>query len=160
MDESDYDHLRLPCPKMRPTKCAVVPDSGCQSVLLGLKTFNKFGLKKSNLVPVKGRMNAINGEGINIIGAVFLRLEGTDATTGQPVQTAVMAHVSESTERFYISRQAMRELGIIAHDFPKVQARAVNAATSKIESEFAPCGCPKHFLPPEKPDSLPFSPTD
>ena len=159
-DESDYDHLRLPCPKMRPTKCAVVADSGCQSVLLGLKTFNKFGLKKSSLVPVKGRMNAINGEGINILGAVFLRLEGTDAITGQTVQTAVMAHVSESTERFYISRQAMRELGIIAHDFPKVQARAESAATSKIDSEFAPCGCPRHSLPPEKPDSLPFAPTE
>ena len=94
------------------------------------------------------------------MGAVFLRLEGTDATTGQTVQTAVMAHVSESTERFYISRQAMRELGIIAHDFTKVQARAVNAATSEIESEFAPCGCPRHSLPPEKPDSLPFVPNE
>ena len=128
-DESDYDHLHLPCPKMKPTKCVAVADSGCQSVLLGLKTFNKLGLKKSSLVPVTGRMSAINGEGINILGAVFLRLEGTDANTGQTVQTAVMAHVSESTDRFYISRQAMRELGIIAHDFPKVQAPTVNAAT-------------------------------
>ncbi len=52
-DESDYDHLRLPCPKMKPTKCVAVADSGCQSVLLGLKTFNKLGLKKSSLVPVR-----------------------------------------------------------------------------------------------------------
>ena len=118
-DESDYDHLRLPCPKMRPTKCAVVSDSGCQSCLLGLKTFNSFGLKKPSLVPVKGRMTAINGEQVSILGAVFLRLEGTDANNGQKVQTAVMAHVTESTDRFYISRQAMRELGIISHDFPK-----------------------------------------
>ena len=63
-------------------------------------------------------MTAINNEGITILGAVFLRLEGTDATTGQVVKTAVMAHVSESTERFYISRQDMSELGIISHDFP------------------------------------------
>ena len=62
IDQSDYDHLRLPCPKMRPMKCSVVVDSGCQSVLLGLKMFNQFGLKKSCLVPVKGQMSAINGE--------------------------------------------------------------------------------------------------
>ena len=122
--------------------------------------FNKFGLKKSCLVPVKGRMSAINGEGINILGAVFLRLEGKDANTGQSVQTAVMAHVSESTNNFYISRQAMRELGIIDQDFPKVQARDDNAATSKIESELAPCGCPKHSLPPTRPNSLPFAPLE
>ncbi len=52
-------------------------------------------------------MSAINGEGIGILGAVFRHLEGIDASTEQVVQTVVMAHVSESTERFYISRQAM-----------------------------------------------------
>ena len=40
-DESDYNHLCLPCPKMRPQKCPCVADSGCQSVLLGLKVFHK-----------------------------------------------------------------------------------------------------------------------
>ena len=159
-DESDYNHLRLPCPSMRPTKVTVVTDSGCQSSLLGIKSLHKLGLKKSSLVPVKGKMCAINGEGINILGAVFLRLEGTDASSGKAVQTAVMAHVTESTERFYISRQAMRELGIIPHDFPKVQARATNAAASNNESETAPCGCPRHSLPPERPGSLPFDPTE
>ena len=159
-DESDYTHLRLPCPSMRPTKVTVVTDSGCQSSLLGLQTMHKLGLKKSCLVPVKGKMSAINGEGINILGAVFLRLEGTDASTGQAVQTAVMAHVTESTDRFYISRQAMRELGIIPHDFPKVQARSINAATSNTELGVAPCGCPRHQLPPERPDFLPFDPTE
>ena len=145
---------------MTSAKCAVIADSGCQSSLLGLKTFYKFGLKKSSLVPVKGKMSAINGEGIDVQGAIFLRLTGTDANTGQTVQTAVMAHVTNSTERFYISRQAMRELGIISQDFPKVQARTVNAATSTIESDFAPCGCPRHCLPPERPDFLPFAPME
>ena len=90
---------------MRPQKCSCVADSGCQSV--GLKVFHKLELKKSCLVPVKGRMSPINGEGIEILGAVFLHLEGIDESTGQIVQTAVMAHVSASTDRFYISRQAM-----------------------------------------------------
>ena len=159
-DESDYNHLRLPCPIMKPTKATIVADSGCQSSLMGLKYMYKLGLKKSCLIPVKGKMSAINGEGINILGAVFLRLEGTDESTGQAVQTAVMVHVSESTEKFYISCQAMRELGIIPHDFPKVHARVTNAATSNNEVEMASCGCPKHSMPPERPDSLPFDATE
>ena len=158
-DESDYNHLRLPCPKMRPTKCSVVADSGCQSALIGLKMIHKFGLKKSSLVPVKGRMSAINGEGIEILGAVFLRLEGTDYITGQVVQTAVMAHVSESTDRFYISRQVMRELGIISRDFPQIQVPDGHASAA-VESTTAPCGCPRHSLPPKRPEFLPFTPSE
>ena len=61
---------------------------------MGLKYMYKLGLKKSCLIPVKGKMSAINGEGINILGAVFLRLEGTDESTGQAVQTAVMVQLS------------------------------------------------------------------
>ena len=158
--ESDYNHLRLPCPTTKPTKVTVVTDSGCQSSLIGLKVMYKLGLKKSCLVPVKGKMSAINGEGINILGAVFLRLEGTDTSTGQSVQTAVMAHATESTDRFYISRQAMRELGIIPHDFPKIHAPPINAASSNTELAIAPCGCPKHQLPPKRPGSLPYEPVE
>ena len=76
IDKSDYEHLSLPCPKMCPTKYSAMADSGCQITLLRLKVFNHFGLKKSCLVPVKGDLNAINGEGIDILGAVFLRIEG------------------------------------------------------------------------------------
>ena len=133
-------------------------DSGCQSVLLGLKMFNQFGLKKSCLVPVKGQMSAINGEGIDILGAVFLRLEGKDANNGSIVKTAVMAHVSRATDRFFISQQAMRELGIISRDFPKVQAPLMNAAVAA--AEVAPCGCPAHSKPPDRPTSLPFEPLE
>ena len=121
-NQSDYDHLRLPFPKMSPVSCSVVVDSGCQSALLGVKTFNKLGLKKSCLVPVKGGMCTISKEGIQILGAVFLRLKGVDNVNGQTVETAVMAYVSDCTEKFYISRQVMRELGIIPPDFPKITA--------------------------------------
>ena len=67
-------------------------------------------------------MNVINGEGINIIGAVFLRLGVIDKKTGQIARTAVMAHLSVSTKRFYLSHQAMRELGIIPCDFPQISS--------------------------------------
>ena len=159
VEDSDYAHLRLPCPMMRPTKCSAVADSGCQSALLSLKLFLQFGLKKSSLVPVKGQMNAINGEGIEILGAVFLRLKGKDANSGAMVSTAVMAYVSNSTDRFYLSRQVMRELGIIPHDFPKIHAPISHAAVNDSQ-DIASCGCPKHSLPPLRPTALPFQPVE
>ena len=45
---------------------------------------------------------------------------GKDANSCAMVSTAVMAYVSNSTDRFYLSRQVMRELGIIPNDFPKI----------------------------------------
>ena len=155
-DKNDYYHLRLTCPRMRPTRVNVITDSGCQSSLLGLKTLHMLGLTKSCLVPVKGNMSAINGEGISILGAVFLRLEGLDNSSGQTVQTAVMAYVTESTDRFFISQQAMRELGIIPQDFPKVRVTTLNNAAANNEPDIAACGCLKHSPPPERPESLPF----
>ena len=72
IDKSDYEHLRLPSPKMRPTTCSAVADTGCQSTLLGLKVFNHFGLNETCLVPVKGDLNATNDERIEIFGAGIL----------------------------------------------------------------------------------------
>ena len=66
-------------------------------------------------------MNTIIEEGIKILGAVFLRVAGTDES-GRLVEAAIMAYVTESTTRFYLSKQAMRQLGVIGPDFPAVKA--------------------------------------
>lgn len=103
-------------------------------------------------------MSAINGEGISILGATFLRLTGYDSSTGQAVQTAVMAYVTDSTDAFFISKQAMRELGIIPADFPSVKATPTKVAAASQITSIAPCGCPTHQLPPKRPSSLPYDP--
>ena len=157
-EKCDYDHLCLPFPPMKPTNQRCITDSGCQSCLLGLKMFYRLGLKKKDLVPVRGKMSAINGEGIDVAGAIFLRLTGFDIKTGKTVQTAVMAYMSDSTEQFYISKQAMRELGIIPVDFPSVKAAAVTSGVAPVSTSTAECGCPRHQQPPERPSVLPFEP--
>ena len=154
--KADYDHLKLPFPQMKPTKCSVIVDSGCQSALLGLRMLNMFGLKRSNLVPVKGGMCTISKEDITIIGAVFLRLRGVDGNNGKSVESAVMAYVSDCTEKFYISRQVMRELGIIPPDFPKISAPLEVSEVGSSDTSFSPCGCKKRTQPPKRPESLPF----
>ena len=53
----------------------------------------------------------------------------------------------------------MRELGIISPDFPRIHAPVINAAAS-TEPGGSPCGCPKHSMPPQKPEALPFAPVE
>ena len=90
---------------------------------------------------------------IEIAGAVFVRLSGTDAS-GNTHIAPIMAYVSPSTEKFYLSREALIQLGVIPKNFPEIGA-AMEA--SAIEGQTAPCGCSMRLLPPERPDKLPFS---
>ena len=162
-NQSDYSHMGLPFPKIRPSHTEAVTDTGAQSNLLGLKIFHQLGFKKHDLVGVKNRLRAINQEEINILGAVFLRISGKDPVTGDNVETAVMAYVSDSTSRFYISKQAMEQLGIIGHDFPRIGLATIGSVRdtlAKDERGHAPCGCPSHEKPPPLPDKLPFPATE
>ena len=159
IDASDYSHLRLKPPKMVPTTIPAVTDTGAQSCLLGTKVLQRLGLSTSSLVPVTQRMHAINGENIEFLGALFLRLSGTNATTGMKATTAVMVYVTNSTDLFYISRQAMRQLGIINANFPDVGSSAIAGTEVHSPAKRAPCGCPVHSQPQARPQKLPFAPT-
>ena len=153
----DWEHLGLHHPPISPVKVQVIADSGCQASLIGLNVAYRIGLKKKDFAPVKGKMWAVNGDDISIIGAVFLRLAGVDQTTGQRVQTAVMAQVTDTTDRFWLSKQAMRELGMISETFPRVSAPTTAATSTPRHQE---CGCPARQPPPPRPDALPFEATE
>ena len=154
--------MGLTFPNIRPSHTGAVTDTGAQSNLLGLKVFHQLGLKKHDLVGVKNRLRAINQEEINILGAVFLRISGNDPVTGDTIETAIMAYVSDSTSRFYISKQAMEQLGIIGSDFPRVGSATIGGVqnTPAPLQGLAPCGCPTHKKPPPHPDRLPFPATE
>ena len=65
-------------------------------------------MKLKAIIPVSQNMNTISGEGIRILGAVLLRVAGTDKS-GRLVEAAIMAYVTESTTLFYLAKQAMRQ---------------------------------------------------
>ena len=128
---------------------------------MGYKVFLKCGFTPSSLLPVKKKMYAANNEGINIMGAIFVRLSGV-GPSGKTIDTAEMVYISDSTDLFYLSRHAMEQLQIIAPNFPQIGASC--AIHSKID-DTAPlveihCECPKRTLPPPRPASLPFEPCD
>ena len=95
-DPSDYGHINLPDPKLRPTKAWSVCDSGAQSCLISKRMIYSWGMKPKDIIPFSQNMNTISGEGIKILGAVFLRVAGTDES-GRLLEAAIMAYVTEST---------------------------------------------------------------
>lgn len=103
MVESDNAHLMLCHPKMSATKVSVVTDTGAQANLFGVSVVHRLRLKKSDLVLVTNWLSTINGEGIIMLGDIFLCLSGSNATNGHCVETACMAYVTDSIVRFYLS---------------------------------------------------------
>ena len=69
---------------------------------------------------------------------------------------AVMTYVSPNNQRFYLSREALVQLGVIAKDFPRVGSADEECA---IDDNKAPCGCSIRTDPPPRPNELPFAPT-
>ena len=150
-DKQDYKHFGGLCPEVSPSWVTAVTDTGAQSCLWSLHDFYRCGFKDNDLIPVRRSMVAANSEEIKIVGAIFMRLSGTDAN-GVTYTAAVMVYISPSTKKLYLPREALIQLKVIPKDFPKVGAVL---DVSAIETK-APCGCPTRALPPDRPAQLPF----
>ena len=151
-EKTDYDYIGAKFPRIAPSYVTVVSDTGAQSCLWGLKDFYRYGFIKSDLLPVKHSMVAANSERINIVGAILVRLSGLD-DHGRSHTAPIMVYISSSTKRFYLSREALIQLGVISKDFPRVGAAMESCSVERREKV---CGCPVRSLPPEISKFLPF----
>ena len=156
----DHRMFGLTHAHIKPTEITVVADSGCQSPIMGLDHLYRLGLKKRDLVRVKATATSISGSQIDIIGIVVLRLSGVDKNTGKTAETAGQVRVARDVRDFYISKQMMRDLGIIKDDFPSVQVAEVRSETEPVAGERASCGCLRRAPPPPLPERLPMEPTE
>ena len=86
-------------PKIMPAHVNTVTDTGAQSCLWGVEDFYRCGFKDCDLIPVKRTIVAANRDEITILGAILLRLTGTDSR-GNPHTAAVMVYITPDTERF------------------------------------------------------------
>ena len=112
---------------------------------MSLRDFHRVGFKDSDRHPVKRTMRAANMEEIEILGAVFIRLPGTDSSGNRQI-APIMAYHSPRTKKIYLSREALVQLGVIPKNFPEINTAM---ETYAIESLRAPCGCPIREIPPE-----------
>ena len=169
--EADYLDFGRAHPKISPKHIDVIIDSGAQSCLWSKKEFQKCGFSSEDLIPVHHAMKAANTAPITIDGAILLRLSGV-SKQGDVVEAAVMAYISPDTDSFFLSKEAMVQLGIISQDFPQLGAsspmpielnchsvanqKPLESLQHGIDSPLADCGCPKRQMPPPKPEELPF----
>ena len=159
----DTRALGLQTPLRRPTKAALVSvaaDTGCQSCLAGTNLLFKLGLNVRHLSKTRLQMTAANGNNLDIIGAIALRL--SDSTSQGGIETRQIVYICRDTSDFFLSRGACVELGIVPPDFPngcqKRQSTAeVSACNVTSESLMtATCDCPRRQPPPLPPKDLPF----
>ena len=169
--KDDYIHFGA-CLKSKPAGgyMQAIADTGCQSCLLGINVAFKLGFKESDFLPVEYRMNAVNKNSINIIGAIILRLRGSDKE-GYPLESAQICYITPDTDKMFISREACIDLGLITSSFPMFgdvsqakdpQPSYPDSASSAKDSrdQNNTCECPDRSLPPPIPTKLPFSPTE
>ena len=85
------------------TTITAMADTGCQSCLAGTSLLRKLGLTPSNLFPVKTKMRSANNEGIRLLGAILLKLSGSDAK-GRIFSTKQMTYITNCSDTFFLSR--------------------------------------------------------
>ena len=141
--KADYDHIGSPFPHVAPSHITVVTDTGAQSCLWSRRDFYRCGFQLSDLIPIKRTMFAANREKIDIDGAIFIRLSGTDHH-GNTHTAPVMVYVSPSTERFYLSRDALILPGVISKNFPQVGSTMENGIKEVHVNVPQECYHPKH----------------
>ena len=164
IDPTDLKDLGYSLPIKSPTVSYVnaIADTGCQSCLAGSQVLQTLNISKSSLVPVKMQMTAANSNAINIIGALPLCFTGT-SPSGIEHTTRQIVYFTDSTNKLFISKQACTMLGIISRNFPTIGETLSSSDKVSAEPEsgiIRSCDCPRRQLPPPKPTSLPYPPTE
>jgi len=158
--KDDYAQFGINPANISPKHIDVVADTGAQSCLWSRREFLRSGFNMADLIKVHHTMEAANAAPIEIDGAILLRLSGKNDKSDEEIHAAVMVYVSPDSKKFYLSKEAMVQLGIIHHDFPQVGvAFPMHSECNEAELDSlaaASCGCEVRRPPPGRPTSLPF----
>ena len=162
---SDYAHFGYRFTKpARTCQLRAITDTGCQSTIMNLEQVHKMGYKKSDLIPTQLRMQAIDTNPIEIIGAIIIRLSGFDIQ-GNSHETTQICYVSNKIKGMYLSEHGCKQLGIIPESFPSVGAvnsdnDVAASSSTRPPSTRDTCNCPRRTMPPPLPTSVPLPPID
>ena len=120
-------------------------DTGAQMVVISPKIVQSMGLSSKNIIPVKMKIKAANMGGLTLLGGVLVKISGK-SDNGVVRSSQQLAYVAKEVERVYLSKRACQDLGIIAENFPKIDAFPIDAnkigSVQQIKSEindFKPC---------------------
>ena len=135
------------------TQTKAIVDTGCQSCLAGTSVLTRLGLNKSHLASTSLKMRAANQDPIGIEGAIVLRITAFTQSMKRKT-TRQIVYISESTDKFFLSMEACKDLGIIPHSFPSIESPIM------IDPEENSCQCPPRQNPPPLPNTLPYPATE
>ncbi|XP_066910175.1 uncharacterized protein [Clytia hemisphaerica] len=178
----DYSRLGYHLDEKKHTSSTfeAMADTGCQSCVISIKHLQRLGLGEEDLIPATMKIKAANNNSMPILGAAILLIKGRSAN-GDTKETRQVVYATEVTNRFFLSKQACVELGIISNDFPTIgEVGAIQEVEDEgptsspdptsevsITSSRPPksaltsnCDCPKRELQPAKPTKLPFPATE
>ena len=133
-------------------------DTCAQTCIAGVEVLQKLNFKEENLIPSSHIIKGVTGKQVDIMGVLLAVM----FYNGKSSHAAI--YVCKNISGFFISPKVQKEIGILPSTYPDVQ-QAVPITSSVQASHWsthniAECGCPKHTPPPEKPDTIPFPPTN
>ena len=165
VEKDDYKHFGF---HLNPLPAGMMvdamADTGCQSCLAGLELMRKFGLSNGDLIPVNMRMHSADNHDIPVLGAVILKLSGVDQLGTKRV-TRQIVYVTGSTDKFFLSREACVDLGVIPIHFPIVGEISLREGCQAVDVDStnpncSDCSCQRRVKPPPLPTTPPFPATE
>ena len=138
---------------------SMMADTGCQSCLASADLLPQLGLQVRHLIPVSMRMTVADNRGLNILGALVLRMYGSSPSCTE-YETRQIVYFSDSIKTSFLSKEACISLGVIPTSFPSIGATEPSKNTLNSSTNDEDCSCPKRQKPPPRPTSLPLPPTE
>ena len=125
----------------------VFPDTGANLCLMGPAQLKILDLSKDNLAPFSAPITVVGGSTVSASGKVELKLSIGNQSTKQ------MVYFCDRADRFFLGRQACRDLGIISPSFPYPPGVGANPPeVASLSTDI------KREPPPPKPQTIPHEP--
>ena len=171
--KKDYNSFSFKCPQVnKGVSVQVKLDTCAQSCLWSFKDCLNAGFTRGDLIPVTFSMSAANKSRIEIIGALFIRLDGV-SKDGKNISSATMVYVSPKADGFFLSLEAMVDLELIKRNSPLFpdelkrpdlksahtslnECDTVSMSCSESSRDGSTCSCPVRTYAISRPQSLPF----
>ena len=171
INKQDYKSFSRKSPVFKgPVGVQVKLDTCAQSCLWSLEDCLASGFKKEDLITVSLSLSAANKSSIDIVGALFVRLSGVTPDNIER-SCVTMVYVSPCAEGFFLSLEAMLDLGLLrpdyqffkeSHAIDHLQSARSEGNSQEVSCHMASsskeCSCPERGDVPIRPSSLPFPP--
>ena len=141
---------------------SIVADTGAQTCTSGQEILSSLKCPSSFLLKTRHRINGITKDGLDVMGALLIRI-----TAGGRVTKQIM-YICRNTSGVFLSQTALKQLGIIPNNFP--EADSFPTATSQSyttctqqhlqKQARAKCGCFARTTTPDLPEKIPFDATE